>query len=1134
MRNHHVLAILIVAAALLISVGADGSPLAGNVAGQVTKSGGGTVGNARMTLFTPNLSFFAETRTDGSGNYQFAGVADGSYQLGVAARGYQYQEVAITVAGANASRSFTLGPETHQGRWSVIGNSDPELLDGSGSGTLLPTGELFYCHNAMDPLVFNPVTTGKTYPPGSGSPQGCHVTTLATNGGMSMIGGSEGGNPQDTSSKNHKQYFRSSNSWTLKAPMAYGRWYPGIVRLADEKLLVLGGHRSSEGTRTNTCEIYDFGANSWQWTGSILRPTEMPPMILLYTGEVFKSWRDPELYNVGSGTWRTAAPLVQTRLGQDEMQHCDHSIVMLKDGTVMLVGIDTRSISNPKFVEFYNPTTNTWSLGPNPQHLRQRPEVLMLPDHRVLAYGGEYSGSNPASLVLKNAGTATNVATNVTDLYEPTTNTWRRLSDMNRWIHYHSVGVLVPDGRVIDTGGAGTTSNRSFAGDDSSIEAFEPPYLFRGVRPQIDSVSTTDLVAGGTFTMQVSRTSAVTDVVLLGARATTHWIDGGPQRYLPLPFTQTGSTVLATVPGDTIKALKGYYLLFAMVDDIPSVAKIVRIMPGTPVNAPPAISITSPTNGATFTAPAAITIQASASDSDGSVSKVDFYQGATLLGTDTSAPYGFTWNNVAAGAYTLTAKATDNSGASTTSAAVSIAVNAAPNQPPTVSITSPANGSTFTAPATVTLTANASDPDGSVSKVEFFQGATLVGTDSGSPYSVAWNNVPAGTYTLTAKATDNLGAVTTSVGVQITVTGGGGTQSPYLDEPFEIPGLIEAEDFDEGGPGVAYSDTTAGNAGGLYRATDVDVSTTVDRGGGYAVGWIMAGEWLEYTILVDEANSYTIEARVASNGAGGTFHIEVDGVDKTGPLTVPNTGGWDTWQTLSKTDVPFAQGKQILRIVMDANGATGFVGNINYVLVGAGKGTGGTPPFVDAGADQTVFLPALATVSATVSDDGLPKSSVTASWSQVSGPGVALFTDRWSASTTVRFTRFGTYVLAVTADDGGALPSIDEVTIVVRDTRDNDGDGTANESDSDNDNDGVSDSTDPDWDGDGASNDVEVAAGTDPLDLASVPSTGGGGNDSGGGGGGCGLTGLEAFAVLALWMLVRRSLHPRRGRGDPT
>src|SRR6476646_1841136 len=92
-------------------------------------------------------------------------------------------------------------------------------------------------------------------------------------------------------------------------------------------------------------------------------------------------------------------------------------------------------------------------------------------------------------------------------------------------------------------------------------------------------------------------------------------------------------------------------------------------------NTPPTVSITSPANGATFTAPANITINATASDSDGTVTKVDFYQGTTLLGTDTTSPYSFARNNVAAGTYSLTAKATDNGGAITTSSAVSITVN---------------------------------------------------------------------------------------------------------------------------------------------------------------------------------------------------------------------------------------------------------------------------------------------------------------------------------------------------------------------------------------------------------------------------------------------------------------------------
>jgi beta-glucanase (GH16 family) len=97
----------------------------------------------------------------------------------------------------------------------------------------------------------------------------------------------------------------------------------------------------------------------------------------------------------------------------------------------------------------------------------------------------------------------------------------------------------------------------------------------------------------------------------------------------------------------------------------------------TPVNVAPTVSLTSPAAGAAYTAPASLTLTANAADSDGTVSKVEFYQGTTLLGTATASPYSYTWTGVAAGTYSLTAKATDNAGTTTTSAAVSVTVNAA-------------------------------------------------------------------------------------------------------------------------------------------------------------------------------------------------------------------------------------------------------------------------------------------------------------------------------------------------------------------------------------------------------------------------------------------------------------------------
>jgi YD repeat-containing protein len=188
-------------------------------------------------------------------------------------------------------------------------------------------------------------------------------------------------------------------------------------------------------------------------------------------------------------------------------------------------------------------------------------------------------------------------------------------------------------------------------------------------------------------------------------------------------------------------------------------------------NSAPQIGITTPSSGAVFIAPASITISATASDADGSVTKVEFFQGSTKLGEAASAPYSFTWGGVPAGSYTLTAVATDNAGATTTCAPVGVTVN--PNNAPQVSLTAPANNSTFGAGASVQMSANAADADGSVAKVEFFQGQTKLGEDTSAPYEFVWTNVPAGSYTLSARATDNGGLTATSAPVNINVSGSG-------------------------------------------------------------------------------------------------------------------------------------------------------------------------------------------------------------------------------------------------------------------------------------------------------------------------------------------------------------------------
>ena len=184
-------------------------------------------------------------------------------------------------------------------------------------------------------------------------------------------------------------------------------------------------------------------------------------------------------------------------------------------------------------------------------------------------------------------------------------------------------------------------------------------------------------------------------------------------------------------------------------------------------NTAPTITLAAPT--VSGNAPATVNLSATAADADGSIIKVEFFNGATLLNTDLSAPYSFSWANVAAGNYSITAKATDNLNAVTTSSVFNITVNASGNTAPTITLAAPTVSGN--APATVSLSATAADANGSVIKVEFFNGATLLNTDLSSPYSFSWTNVAAGTYSITAKATDNLNAVTTSSVRVVTVNG---------------------------------------------------------------------------------------------------------------------------------------------------------------------------------------------------------------------------------------------------------------------------------------------------------------------------------------------------------------------------
>jgi len=204
-------------------------------------------------------------------------------------------------------------------------------------------------------------------------------------------------------------------------------------------------------------------------------------------------------------------------------------------------------------------------------------------------------------------------------------------------------------------------------------------------------------------------------------------------------------------------------------------------------NQPPVVSIVNPTNGASFSAPTNVLLQAQASDTDGSIARVYFFVGTTVIGgtgapatLDSSGFYDQTWTNPAPGTYSITAVAIDNLEGRATSAPVVVTIVGPPttNAPPSVHIYTPTNNSTFFAPASIFIAAEASDKDGYVKTVEFFEDGSSLGVKTNNPASgssinpfyVYWTNVPTGLYDLTALATDDKGATTLSVIVHVTVT----------------------------------------------------------------------------------------------------------------------------------------------------------------------------------------------------------------------------------------------------------------------------------------------------------------------------------------------------------------------------
>ncbi|MDQ3194516.1 MAG: DUF1929 domain-containing protein, partial [Bacteroidota bacterium] len=348
-------------------------------------------------------------------------------------------------------------------------------------------------------------------------------------------------------------------------------WYPTMTSLTDGKLLIIGGGGLQNPLRVKTSEVYDVNTGTSERVDSLAIGNEVSPIVMLYNGKVLMTHRPPQLYDPITKQWNLSADFLQSnRLPNGD--HSDHELVLMPEGNVIAVGYKSFTTGVPgKFIEKYNPLTNSWSFGTNFNPVRSRAKTLLLPDKNILVMGGfKEAASDPTPVnqwgYMK-----------VTDTYNPYTDQWRRLASMNYFREYHALPVLALDGRVIMVGGEGEPGNEP---PFSVIEAFKPPYLFRGIRPEIVNLNESIFQRGSKISFDVLKTNSVTGVILMSTPSISHFMNCGNNRYVELSFTQSGNIINANIPSDPLKLLDGYYQMFVMVDDIPSISKIVKMESG--------------------------------------------------------------------------------------------------------------------------------------------------------------------------------------------------------------------------------------------------------------------------------------------------------------------------------------------------------------------------------------------------------------------------------------------------------------------------------------------------------------------------------------------------------------------------
>jgi len=357
----------------------------------------------------------------------------------------------------------------------------------------------------------------------------------------------------------------TSLSFTQQPDMKEGRWYPTTTKLADNRVVISSGYdQTGSQTQSRVVEVFDPAtgllANVGTQTSPNLYPHQftMPSRQMLDIGPV--NGTSQLLTPGGDWVWSPGPPMQTYRYGGNGISYTDASSSPVRQSIVMLGGEVSAARNTAQWLDGFNPGAG-WKPFPAWQRARFNSNTVILPDGSMLTIGGGAGTGQYDSPVYD------------VELYpRPATDasgSWRGVARATLSATYHSTAVLLPDATVLLS-----EDDREPMADHRG-QVYSPPYLFKGARPVIRGLSTTEVGYGQTLNITTDR--AVTSAVLIAPGATTHANDMH-QRAVKLPVTVSGTTLTATVPNSSGILPPGYYMLFVLDSSgIPSVSSFVRV-----------------------------------------------------------------------------------------------------------------------------------------------------------------------------------------------------------------------------------------------------------------------------------------------------------------------------------------------------------------------------------------------------------------------------------------------------------------------------------------------------------------------------------------------------------------------------